>query len=101
MNTIEMLEELKNFDTPSITNVVATYPESPLCLGLYNPWSENWYTDQTIRCMYPELGLSPLWSLPSVALLVAHWTPDLCVSRAVQPARTGFWTIPGVPRLRR
>ena len=52
----EMLEELKNFDTPSITNVVATYPENPLCLGLYNPWTENWYTDQSIRCMYPELG---------------------------------------------
>ena len=56
MNTKAMLEELKNFDTPSITNVVATYPASPLCLGLYNPWSENWYTDQSIRCMYPELG---------------------------------------------
>jgi regulator of RNase E activity RraA len=52
----EMLEELHNFDTPSITNVVATYPSHPLCLGLYNPWSENWYTDQSIRCMYPELG---------------------------------------------
>lgn len=54
--TQEMLEELKNFDTPSITNVVATYPNNPLCLGLYNPWTENWYTDQTIKCMYPELG---------------------------------------------
>ena len=52
----EILEELKNFDTPSITNVVATYPSSETCLGLYNPWSENWYTDQSIRCMYPELG---------------------------------------------
>ena len=52
----EMLEELKGFDTPSITNVVATYPDNPLCLGLYNPWSENWYTDQSIRCMFPELG---------------------------------------------
>ncbi len=56
MNTQDMLMELRNFDTPSITNVVATYPDSPLCLGLYNPWSENWYTDQSIRCMYPELG---------------------------------------------
>ena len=56
MDTQAMLEELKNFDTPSITNVVATYPDSPLCLGLYNPWSENWYTDTRIRCMYPELG---------------------------------------------
>jgi len=53
---LAMLEELKNFDTPSITNVVATYPNSPLCLGLYNPWSENWYTDTSIRCMYPEMG---------------------------------------------
>lgn len=52
----EMLEELRNFDTPSITNVVATYPGHPLCLGLYHPWNENWYTDQTVRCMYPELG---------------------------------------------
>ncbi len=52
----QMLEELKNFDTPSITNVVATYPGNPLCLGLYNPWTENWYTDQSIRCIYPELG---------------------------------------------
>lgn len=52
----KMLEELKDFDTPSITNVVATYPDSPLCLGLYNPWTENWYTDQSIRCQFPQLG---------------------------------------------
>jgi len=56
MTEQEILEELKKFDTPSITNVVATYPNHPLCLGLYNPWSENWYTDQSIRCMFPELG---------------------------------------------
>ena len=56
MSTREKLNELEQFDTPSITNVVATYPDDPLCLGLYNPWSENWYTDQTIECMYPELG---------------------------------------------
>lgn len=54
--TQEMIAELCQFDTPSITNVVATYPTSPLCLGLYNPWSENWYSDQTLRCMYPQLG---------------------------------------------
>ena len=55
-SNLTMLQELRRFDTPSITNVVATYPTSPLCLGLYNPWSENWYTDQSIRCMFPELG---------------------------------------------
>ena len=52
----QILKELAKIDTPSITNVVATYPTNPLCLGLYNPWTENWYTDQTIKCMYPELG---------------------------------------------
>ena len=24
--------------------------------GALQPWSENWYTDTSIRCMYPELG---------------------------------------------
>jgi regulator of RNase E activity RraA len=52
----ETLAELEQFDTPSITNVVATYPDDPLCLGLYNPWSESWYTDRTIAPLYPELG---------------------------------------------
>jgi regulator of RNase E activity RraA len=50
------LAELAKIDTPTITNVVATYPNNPLCLGLYNPWTENWYTDTSIRCIYPELG---------------------------------------------
>ncbi|MGI6368930.1 MAG: RraA family protein [Anaerolineae bacterium] len=53
---LEMLEALKEFDTPSITNVVATYPSNPLCLGLYHPWLMNWYTDASLRCWYPELG---------------------------------------------
>ena len=53
-----MLEKLKRFDTPSITNVVATYPGDPLCLGLYEPWRQNWYTDQSLRCIYPELGVT-------------------------------------------
>ena len=52
----KIFNELRKIDTPTITNVVATYPKNPLCLGLYNPWTENWYTDTSIRCMYPELG---------------------------------------------
>ena len=52
----ELLEKLRGFDTPSITNIVATYPNNPLCLGLYEPWRENWYTDQSVRCPFPELG---------------------------------------------
>ena len=72
----QMLEELKNFDTPSITNIVATYPTHPLCLGLYNPWTENWYTDQTIRCMYPELG-----RLVGHAVTCVYGLPDPNFSR--------------------
>lgn len=66
----EMLEKLKDFDTPSITNVVATYPKNPLCLGLYEPWKQNWYTDQSVHCIYPELGrtvgyaVTVVYSLP-------------------------------------
>lgn len=56
MSVQQQLKELLNYDTPSITNVVATYPSNPLCLGLYDPWRENWYTDQSIKCMYPDLG---------------------------------------------
>jgi regulator of RNase E activity RraA len=52
----DVLAELRKIDTPTITNVVATYPRNPLCLGLYNPWTEHWYTDTSIRCIYPEMG---------------------------------------------
>ena len=53
----ELMEQLKNYDTPTVTNVVAGYPNrEDQCLGLYDPWTVNWYTDQTARCIYPELG---------------------------------------------
>ena len=66
----EMLEKLCNYDTPSVGNVVATYPGNPLCLELYDPWRGNWYTDQSIHCIYPELGrtvgyaVTVVYSLP-------------------------------------
>ena len=56
MNDLELLEELKKIDTPTITNVVATYPGRPLCLEIYNPWTENWYTNNSLSCWYPEMG---------------------------------------------
>jgi len=65
-----MLEKLRGFDTPSVGNVVATYPRSPLCLGIYDPWRGNWYTDQSVHCIYPELGrtigyaVTVVYSLP-------------------------------------
>lgn len=56
MTEAELLEELKSIDTPTVTNVVATYPGNKHCLELYNPWTENWYTNNTLSCWYPELG---------------------------------------------
>jgi 4-hydroxy-4-methyl-2-oxoglutarate aldolase len=52
----DLMAELQHFDTPSITNAVATYPGARTCLSLYDPWAADWYTDQSIRCMFPELG---------------------------------------------
>ena len=54
-NEQELYNQLRTIDTPTITNVVATYPKNPLCLGLYNPWTENWYTDASIHCIYPDM----------------------------------------------
>lgn len=71
MTEQEMMEKLKEFDTPSITNVVATYPDNPLCLGLYEPWGQRWYTDQTVKCVYPELG-----RLVGYAVTVVYGIPD-------------------------
>ena len=67
----EVFAELRKIDTPTITNVVATYPKNPLCLGLYNPWTENWYADTSIRCMYPELG-----PLVGYAVTCVYGMPD-------------------------
>lgn len=67
----EMLEALRDFDTPSITNVVATYPGNPLCLELYNPWSQHWYTDHTLSCWYPELG-----AIAGYAVTAVYGLPD-------------------------
>lgn len=76
MTEQEMLEKLMEFDTPSITNVVATYPDNPLCLGLYEPWSQHWYTDQSVRCIYPELG-----RLAGYAVTVVYGLPDPAFKR--------------------
>lgn len=69
----QMLEKLRGFNTPSITNIVATYPDNPLCLGLYEPWRQHWYTDQSVRCLFPALGarigyaVTVAFSLPNPA----------------------------------
>lgn len=70
-------EILKKYDTPTVTNVVATYPgDSKHCLGLYHPWEGHWYTDQTLKCMYPELGRTA-----GYAVTVTYGLPDQAFGR--------------------
>ncbi|MBM4448396.1 MAG: RraA family protein [Chloroflexi bacterium] len=89
----EMFRKLSSFNTPSITNIVATYPNNPLCLGLYEPWRQNWYTDQSVRCLFPALGVrmgyavTVVFSLPNPNY--RRWKIiDLfeAISRAKKPA---------------
>jgi 4-hydroxy-4-methyl-2-oxoglutarate aldolase len=50
-----IIEELRKIDTPTISNVVATYPKREICLKLYDAWYGGWYTDTSIKCVYPEM----------------------------------------------
>jgi regulator of RNase E activity RraA len=51
----EIIEELKKIDTPTISNVVATYPKRDICMKLYDAWYGEWYTDTTVKCIYPNM----------------------------------------------
>ena len=66
-----LFERLSKIDTPTITNVVATYASDSNCLGLYSPWKVNWYTDQTCRCIFPELA-----ARAGYAVTVQYGMPD-------------------------
>ena len=74
---LELIELLKQFDTPTITNVLATYPaKTDVCLGLYEPWSSNWYTDASMKVAYPELGRTV-----GYAVTVVYGLPDPSFNR--------------------
>ena len=73
----KMLEKLRQFSTPTVTNVVATYPNNPHCLGLYDPWKGRWYTDQSVHCVFPELGRRIGYTLTMVVSLPDPQLPQL------------------------
>lgn len=56
LSELEIIKELEKIDTPTITNVVASYPKSDNCMKLYDAWYGKWYTDTTIKCVYPDMG---------------------------------------------
>ena len=77
LSNTEIIQRLRKFDTATICNVVATYPESDICLKLYDPWWGEYYTDTSIRCIYPELG--PLCGYAATAWfsdIPAEYEPD-------------------------
>jgi 4-hydroxy-4-methyl-2-oxoglutarate aldolase len=52
----QLFDKLRGFSTPSVGNVVASYPQHPHCLGLYDPWYGKWYTDDSIESLLPQVG---------------------------------------------
>ena len=53
----ELIKEIEKYDTPSVTNVVASYPgREKLCMGLYSPWTQHWASNNDLHCHFPELG---------------------------------------------
>ncbi len=54
----QLFDKLRGFNTPSVGNVVASYPQHPHCLGLYDPWYGKWYTDDSIECLLPQAGVA-------------------------------------------
>ena len=55
LTEVQMIDALTRFDTATICNVVATYAGDDLCLSLYDQWWGEYYTDASLRCMYPEM----------------------------------------------
>jgi len=57
MSEEQIVQALRKFDTATICNVVATHSRfHETRLNLYDAWYGGYYTDQTLRCMYPDLG---------------------------------------------
>lgn len=52
---VRLMRELEHFDTPTVTNAIATYPGKETCLSLYEPFQTAWFTDERMRCLYPDL----------------------------------------------
>lgn len=79
-----LIKELEQFDTPTITNAVATYPDREDCLGLYDPQEIGWYTDSRLRCLYPELGprcgyaVTAVYGMPDAAYRRLSFKDILC-----------------------
>jgi hypothetical protein len=53
----KLIAEIEQYDTPSVTNVVASYPlREKLCMGIYSPWTQHWSSNNDLHCHFPEMG---------------------------------------------
>ena len=80
---VQIIQKLRKFDTATICNVVATYPESDICLKLYDAWRGEYYTDTSVRCIYPEYG--PVCGYAATAL----YSDETAENMKMDP-----WTLP-------
>ena len=53
---LSCMQELQEYDTPTVSNAVATYPGKATCLSLFDPHETLWYTDDHLHSLYPDLG---------------------------------------------
>ncbi len=81
----KMLEKLQGFSTPTVANVVATYPKNPHCLHLYDPWKGRWYTDQSVYCIFPEMGRRIGYAFTMVVSVPDSNYPSLSFEDLIQP----------------
>ena len=63
--------------------MVATYPKSDNCLKLYDACYRGWYTDTSIRCVYPEMGP-----------IVGHVATVVFCEESVKYTGVGRWSLP-------
>jgi len=80
---VRIIRELTRFDTATICNVVATYPGSDICLKLYDAWRGEYYTDTSVRCIYPDYP-------PVCGFAATAWYSD---ERAEYP-KPDSWALP-------
>lgn len=63
----ELINSIHRYDSGTIANIVAGYPNNPLCLKLFSHDENNWYTNHSARCMFPELGVRTGYAVTCVA----------------------------------
>jgi regulator of RNase E activity RraA len=87
-----IFKELEKFDTPTICNAVATYPDrKDQCLGLYHPWNGKWYTDQTLKAHFPKLppqvgyAVTVVFGLPDPNYDLGHVIAKVCETIDASP----------------